>query len=241
MNNRICTILLALIGMSALGTAQAASFHVSPVRIELSAARPVAVITVANNEDRAARIQLQLVSWSQDGNRDVYVDTGALIANPPIFTLKPKGSQTIRIGLSRPAATAHEQSYRVFLEELAEPANADTPTGLKIQLRIGLPIFVLPQQPVKPQLRWTARPVNDAIQLELKNDGDAHVQIREIKLLAGSGEKPLATINMADYILSGNSRTWLIKPGSLRKGEVLRLAAQTSVGAIHADIPMENP
>lgn len=240
MLSKICAA-LALVGLSALSAAQAGSFHVSPIRVDLRAAQPVAVINVTNNEDRVTRIQLQLVSWSQEDNRDVYTDTRALIANPPIFTLQPKGTQIIRVGLAKPENPAREQSYRVFLEELADTATADKSAGLKIQLRIGLPVFVLPQQPVKPLLRWTARPAKDAIQIEAKNDGDAHVQIREIKLQTRNGDKLLATTAMADYVLPGSSRTWLIKPGPFVKGEALRLAAQTSVGAINADISMENP
>ncbi len=240
MNGKACAILV-LIGMSALGEAHAGSFHVSPIRIELSAAQPVAIISVTNNDDHATRIQLQLVSWSQQDNRDVYVETGALIANPPIFTLPPKGKQIVRVGLSKPEKNQREQSYRIFLEELADSVTADKSAGLKIQLRIGLPVFVLPQQPVKPQLRWIARAARDAIQIEAKNDGDAHVQIREIKLLARNSEKPLATNTMSDYVLPGSSRTWLIKPVPIGKGEVLRLVAQTNVGAINADISMENP
>ncbi len=240
MNIKACAI-LALLGLLALDAAHAGSFHVSPIRVELSAAQPVAIINVTNNDDRSTRIQLQLVSWSQQDNRDVYVETGALIANPPIFTLPPKGRQIVRVGLSKPEKNQREQSYRIFLEELADSATTDKSTGLKIQLRIGLPVFVVPQQPVKPRLQWIARPAGDAIQIEAKNDGDAHVQIREIKLLARNGEKTLATTTMADYVLPGSSRRWLIKPAPIGKGELLRLVAQTNVGAINADISMENP
>lgn len=241
MNSRTCAI-LGLVGLSALGAAQAGSFHVSPVRIEMSAARPVAVLNVTNNEDRATRIQLQLVSWSQENNRDLYAETQALVANPPIFTLPAKGTQIIRVGLVKPEQSAREQSYRVFLEELADPAApVDAATGLKIQLRIGLPVFVQPPQPAKPAFRWTARTVKGGIQLALKNEGDAHVQIRETRLLARSGEKTFATMTMADYVLPGNSRTWLIKPEAPWQGEALRLIAQTNVGPVNADISMETP
>src|SRR5712692_1255538 len=90
---------------SALGLcparAQAGAFNVSPVRIALSQTHPTAILTMQNNGDQAVVVQIEVMAWSQADGKDIYTLSRDLLANPPIFTLVPQGTQIVRIGLRR--------------------------------------------------------------------------------------------------------------------------------------------
>src|SRR4249920_2225792 len=92
----------ALIGLLTAGSALAGSFQVSPVRIELTPSAPTAPINVRNESTTdTVVVQLRAVSWKQENGEDNYAPSTELIATPPIFTLQPGGSQTVRVGLRR--------------------------------------------------------------------------------------------------------------------------------------------
>ena len=75
---------------------------VSPVRVDLSARKATAAMTVRNDSDQPVVIQLQTVAWSQAGGQDSTTPTSDLIATPPLFTLPAQSSQIVRVGLRKP-------------------------------------------------------------------------------------------------------------------------------------------
>src|SRR5712692_6344838 len=97
---------------------QAGSLHVSPVRLVLSQAQPTTILTLQNDGDQATVVQLEVMDWSQTDGEDIYTPTTGLLANPPIFTVLPGGTQTVRIGLRRPPDPQRERAYRLYLQEV---------------------------------------------------------------------------------------------------------------------------
>jgi fimbrial chaperone protein len=225
-----------LIGASA--TACAGSFSVNPVRATLSAKQPVGSLVVRNNGSEATVVQLETVSWSQQDGKDVYTPTKEILATPPIFTVPAGGSQVVRVGMRRTADSQREIAYRLFLQEVP-PAKTDV-QGLRVVLRIGVPVFVLPPAAVAPVLRWHAsRTPEGALKVSLTNNGNAHIQVASSRLMLSSGQ-PLATQNVAAYVLSGQSREWLYKVTKLpARGAALRVAAHTDAGDVQAEVLVE--
>lgn len=221
--------------------AQAGTFVVSPVRATLSASHQVGALTVRNDGPEPTVVQLEVLSWSQQDARDVYEPTREILATPPIFTVPAGGSQIVRVGLRRAPDSQQELSYRLYLQEVPPPPTPDF-QGLQVALRIGVPVFVLPSAAAKPVLRWQlSRTPEGQLKLSLSNDGNVHIQIANFSLVA-AGQKPHPTLQVAAYVLPGQTRDWVLEGiAAPRPGSELRLFAQTDAGDIQAELVVEQP
>jgi len=191
--------------------AAGASLDVNPVRLTLSRAQSVAALTVRNAGTQPAVLHLKTMAWTQDGAADQYSPTRELLATPPIFMLAPGAAQTVRVGLRRAIDAERELAYRLYLQEVPDSA-PPAGTGVRIALRIGVPVFVLPEVPAAPLLRWRAERATGAILLHAENAGRAHARIVELRLLAGS---PIAAEAAGAYVLPGQSWRWRLAVPSM--------------------------
>lgn len=216
--------------------AAGASLEVDPVRLTLSAAQPVAALTVRNAGTRPAGLHLQVVAWTQVGPVDHYAATPELLATPPIFMLAPGAVQTVRVGLRRAVDPQRELAYRLYLREIPDTVPPDG-TGVRIALRIGVPVFVSPQTPAAPLLRWRAERDADAIVLHAQNIGNAHARVVEMQL--HSGYRTVAEAAGA-YLLPGQWGRWRLAVTSMpAAGAPLRVSAKTTSGNVDADVVLE--
>jgi fimbrial chaperone protein len=220
------------------GLAHAGSFSVNPVRVTLSAKQPVAAITVRNAGSEPAVVQLETNTWSQDQGRDVLVPTSDVLATPPIFTVPPGKTQILRIGLRRPSAATGETTYRLVLREVPEASRS---LGVKVALRISMPVFVVPASAVAPVLEWrTTRTADGQIRVHVTNTGTAHAQLSKIELALAEGGRALGTRTMADYVLPGNSRSWTLAPAETATvGALVRIASTTDAGSFQSETRLE--
>lgn len=222
-------------------SAQAGTFVVSPVRATLTVSQQVGALTVRNDSAEPTVVQLEVLSWSQQDAKDIYEPTREILATPPIFTVPPGGSQIVRVGLRRAPDPERELSYRLYLQEVPPPPKPDF-QGLQVALRIGIPVFVLPSAPAKPVLRWQlSRTPQGQLRVSLSNDGNAHIQVANFRLVP-AGREPLPTQQVAAYVLPGQSRDWLMDVAPTPPpGSALRLFAQTDAGDIQAELVVEQP
>lgn len=236
---------LALLMISA-DPALAAGFSVNPSRVSLSAAHPVSSLRVTNQSSKAIVIHLELLAWSREAGKDVYVPTEELLATPPIFTVPASGTQLVRVGLRRAADSQRELTYRVFLQEVPPPPEPNF-QGLQIALRIGVPVFVAPVVGTHPLLRWRAiKTATGQITVSIINDGNAHVKVAEAKLMRAGSADPLAKEQITEYVFPGESRNWAVKTDAdLPIGTPLHISTQTDIHAanrtMEADIILEKP
>jgi fimbrial chaperone protein len=210
------------------------------VRVNLSANQPVAAITVRNESSEPTLVQLEALAWSQSLGKDVTIPTGDVLATPPIFTLPPKGTQIVRIGLRRPAGSStNERTYRLTLREV--PPKKTTP-GLNVTLLVSMPIFVAPSSPTSADLRWrVARDGDKQLRLIATNAGTAHAQIAKLDV-SGADGKSLASRTTAEYVLPGNTRTWTLDTTAAPAvGAKLKIATTTDLGTATAEVPLEAP
>lgn len=216
--------------------AAGASLEINPVRLTLSGAQPVAALTVRNAGAQPASLHLQLMAWTQADAADHYAATRELLATPPIFTLAPGAVQTVRVGLRRAVDPERELAYRLYLQEIPD-AGAANGTGVRIALRIGVPVFVPPQAPASPRLRWRAQRDGGAIMLHAQNTGKSHARILELKFLSGSQMVAEAT---AAYVLAGQSWRWRLAVSPMpAAGTQLRVSVNTTSGNVDADVVLE--
>lgn len=223
--------------------ARAGNFTVSPIRIELGPDRTSAVLKVRNDGAEPVIVQVNATAWSQTDGRDEYVPTEDLIATPPIVRIGAGAEQVVRVGLRRAADARNEMAYRVFVEEiLPPPGPADR--GIRVALRFGVPVFVLPEyKDAAPRLSWSlARASDGLLQLVLRNDGERHIQVSNLRLAAPGSEEPVAQMPSGAYVLPGQSRSFSLKadkPGAApAPGGKMRLLAASDAGDIDTEMEL---
>lgn len=224
-----------------LGEAGAGGIGISPIRVNLSNSAPTAALTLENSGGEAAVVQLQMMAWSVDGEEDIYQPTYEIVATPPITTIAPGQLQIVRVGLSRDADPEQELAYRLYIEEVPPPPQPGH-QGLRVALRIGVPVFIQPDAPVQPEVTWRARR-NDAGGLTIiaNNAGGAHLRLMNLKLQQTGAVPTLAQRQIVGYLLPGQERRWdLPLSGRLPDGRLrLTVVAEPSVDTV--DLELENP
>jgi len=233
---------ITLLGIAS--ATQAASFSVSPVRVDLSPRQLSQALIVRNeSNDKALVLQLQTVSWSQEAGKDIYLPTTALLATPPIFTIPAGAIQVIRVASLRPPVGSEEKPFRLLLREVPGPARADT-TGVQIALEIHLPVFLKPLVASTPDLHWRARLEPEGhLRLSLENKGNAHVQVANLVLTALGSAETVASETAFSYVLAQQSRDWLFKLNLAKLDEIkrgVRLKALSDSAAIDIELIPES-
>jgi fimbrial chaperone protein len=229
----IYSMIWLLVGVS---VASAGSFQVSPIRATLSPSKPISAMTVHNSSNESLVVQMEVLTWTQQQGKDVYVATQDIIATPPIFTVPAGGSQVVRVGLRRAPDAQREQTYRLFLQEAPPPPKPGF-QGLQVALRIGVPIFVAPATAQPPALAWRVyRTRSGQLEVGLNNNGNTHVQVANVSL-ADAKDGKLGVQQLAAYVLAGQSSNWQIKsvtvPASVSS---VHLIAQTDGGVVDAGV-----
>jgi fimbrial chaperone protein len=222
----------------------AAEWNVDPVRVELSPQQQTAAIIVRNESDQPSSIQIQAVSWSQVDGKDVYTPTRELLVSPPIATIPPKSDQVIRVALRRPADPSKELAYRINLQELPHEQATES-TGVQVALRIGLPVFVQSAKgDAAPKMAWSVARVTDSqLKVQLRNQGNAHVQVSDFSLHAAGAAQAVSSESASSYVLAGQSREWLLKtaPSQTIANGRLRLTAFTDADKVDTELVLGSP
>ena len=219
--------------------AVAGSFSANPIRLFVPAGASATSVTLENTGAEAVLVQSEVVAWSQSDGKDVLVRSDDLVVSPPIFRIAPGASQIVRVGLAGRSAEDRELTYRLFLQEVPQPAAAGA-QGISVALRLGLPVFITPRVRATPQLAWRAQREADGLRLTVTNAGNAHAQLLDCRVAREDGvllaEQPLGA-----YVLPGATRSWLVKTRQPWRGEKLRISAQTASGDVSADIAGDQP
>jgi len=223
---------------------RAASWNVEPVRVELTSEQTTSAITISNDGDQVTSIQVQVVAWSQVDGKDVYTPTKELIISPPIFTINPKQEQIVRVALRQHADLTGEMTYRINLQEL--PALAlNNASAVQVALRVSLPVFIQMRKGIAvPQIVWHVEGAsNNSLIVNLRNQGNAHIQITDLALYIPGMELPIASDTVSSYVLAGQSHQWFLKLNTSEKliAKRLRLKAFTDIENVDTEIALDTP
>jgi len=225
-----------------LPSTSAGSFGLSPLRLDLSSQAATASVNVRNNDSSPALVQAEAMVWSQADGEDKLEPTKDLLVSPTVFTLQPRGSQLVRVALRGAADPTRELSYRVILQEVPPEASPDF-TGLRVALRLSIPVFVAPAASAKADLAWSAvRDANGAIVLRADNSGGAHARVLSFTLTPESGTGAVLQDSVATYVLPGQYRTWTLQNNNKTRDDSTasaaryRLKANTEHGEVVAEL-----
>jgi fimbrial chaperone protein len=213
-------------------TCHSSTFGVNPVRIEISATRPNAVMQVENLSSEAVTVQAHAVIWSFQGETDRYTDTDDIMLNPPIFSLQPHQKQFLRLGLRHNNASTVERTYRLILEQVPDAPKPGF-VGLNTILRISVPIFAAPSNHVAAQVSWHAEKTASGIKVVGVNDGTAHLQIKHLELRTADAANAHVGRVVTDYLLPGQTREWAFENDQMSQANQIAFKAATDAGEVH--------
>lgn len=241
--------LLTAAVFAAPNSTQASSFSVSPVRLSLTPDRPIQALRIRNNKAHALSIETEVVGWTQDDAGDHYTASPRLIVSPPIFSLGPGEEQIVRMALDSDQLPKVEDAFRVFFSEIPEAApKTTTALGIRVALRLGVPVFV--RSTPRSDAQLVARLVHDhqTPSVRLENLGNSHVRILDWRLDDSAQQDAPADHNASDvaldrgqgnlYVLAAHHRSI---PLALRAeelvGKTLRLVLDGPDG--HMVVPVQ--
>lgn len=227
--------------LAAASTAAAGTFSIAPVRIELQGSQHTAVLTVHNDDAAALVIQVSALNWTQPGGEEGNAATRELLATPPVFTLPPNGEQIVRVALRREPDPARELDYRLLLAEVPQPADKKF-TGLRVALRLSIPVFVKAASPAAAALRWRAQWLPEGgLALSATNEGMSHQQISDFTLHF-AGTEALARGVVSRYVLPGSTVTWKIAPpAGVAHDTAISIRGASDQGDFQADVAFAGP
>lgn len=147
---------------------------------------------------------VQTVAWQQDGDKDEFQPTKALAVVPPVFEIAPFRAMLVRAGLQQnPGDVKTEAAYQIrFREVLAPGASAEART-------LVAPVFVAPAQRSGDIHYTLVRSGSEQCTLRIENAANAHVYLALVTI--HSGEQVAYSGTLDEYILAGNTRSFLLK------------------------------
>jgi fimbrial chaperone protein len=223
---------------------QAGAFQIDPVRVELAPGQLSAALMLRNDDNDTSIIRIEARAWSQKNGEDVFEATKEILVTPPIATIDAGAEQVVRVALRRPLNPEQELTYRIFLQEVPSPPRPGF-NGLQVALRISIPVFAIPGSSAIPKPAWkiTYQAKEHALLIGATNEGNAHLQVQDFKILKPGIDTVLATQSISSYLLGGQRREWTIKldPSVRISGTKLRLTAMTDAGSLDQELEINAP
>jgi fimbrial chaperone protein len=111
-----------------------------------------------------------------------------------------------------------------------------------VALRIGLPVFVAPAQgKAEPRVTWkAARLPDNKLEITAANEGNAHLQVADISVVAADAGNTLATYSGLTYVLPDQRRNWTLPLTAPLGASRIRVKAVTDAGNLDTDIDLPN-
>jgi len=208
----------------------AAQAQISPVVVEFGPKQRVATVRIVLSEKARGpmRLQVQLLRWTQDLRGEAVTQPSEdLIVTPRIADLQPGQQQVLRLGLRAGLPAQSEMAYRLYLEDIAEPASVNTGTegvGVSFRMAYDLPVMVAPKGAIVKSLRWHSCPAGAVLPrqssrasssnqpdaqacVRVFNSGNRRVKVQSLTV-AGDGWQQTLSFKEGENILAGDQREW---------------------------------
>jgi fimbrial chaperone protein len=234
-------IIALLIAVAGAAPVAASTFNIAPIRADLSTAHRTEALTIMNADDVPVIVQVRVVSWSQKSGAEQLDETRELLATPPVLQIPANGTQIVRVALRRDPDPSLELTYRVIFEEVPQAAPKDF-TGLRVALRLSIPVFVAPAHG-KPnaQVAWESRWLpNGQLEIAATNNGSGHLQITDFEAQFPGSLMPLRGVT-SKYVLPGSRMSWTLTPpaDATRQGAI-PIHGHSDQGDFSADVAPSN-
>jgi fimbrial chaperone protein len=224
-----------LVGLAMLqpGVCFGSAFKVTPVKILLSRRSPTALLTLKNESDRRLRFQASVYRWDQtpEGKMELF-PTRDVVFFPPILTVEPGATRKVRLGSATPLESV-EKAYRIFFEELPElePAGTLARSQLHIRTRMGIPIFLQPDETEVGSRVDSVAAAGGILRFSVRNTGNVHANVRGVRVkgLGALGDPLFERESDGWYVLAAGYRDYRIEIPKDRCAKVARFIIEAQM------------
>jgi fimbrial chaperone protein len=198
---------------------------------------------VRNVSDSQVRLDLSVSAWDQTADGQMRLAPAPeFVVFPPLLEIAPHGERKIRLSTTAKFG-AREQSYRLFVQELATPEKpAEKPT-IRFLTRIGIPVFLSPE---KSEFRaeFSAVAISAGhLKFLLKNTGTTRLSPGEIKIEGRLADDRPAFTDKVDswYVLAGGERAFDFTIPASECSRVSRIVIEAPLGDGKVTARVETP
>lgn len=216
---RVRTLFLLLSGLQ-LATAApsvAASFQATPVNVEIQAPGSSANVTIKNEANAPLNAQIRVFRWSIVDGQEKLEPATELVASPPMALVAAKSDQIIRLVRVAKTPVAGEETYRIFVDEIPDPAQRKA-NQIGIALRYSIPVFVMPSTPSDPQLNWTVERSGGETYVAATNSGGRRMKISSLHVKDASGASISLGEGLNGYVLARSRMRWVLPTKAQKLG-----------------------
>lgn len=208
------------------------SLEVSPTILQFQQDQLHQSIRISNRGKSPVVVQARSFLWEQSGDADTLLASPDIVISPPIFTLQPGATQTLRVRLREHQPLRNAQHFRLLVDDIT-PSPAGH-VGSRMAIRMSLPVFTDANMQRPGQLRWSVENRGpDTVTLKVTNDGGTYENIRKVELAYADGTlssaSPLASNT---YILPGATRHWIVPNTHRPMRSPISLNATTVAGVV---------
>ena len=231
--NILCVTLAATAAWFASSAAQAASLQAAPVLIEMKADAPSSTINIRNTGAAPFSAQTRVFRWKQAGGKETMEETNDVVTSPPITTLQPGASYSIRVVRTSKQPLAREEAFRVLVDQLPD-ATAQRSGTVALVMRHSIPVFLMPPTANGPKIGWSVASRNGRLVLRAQNTGDRRVRLSQVSVKLASGRTVSFGNGLLGYALAGSTMEWL-SPGAIDGAAIAsgaRVIATTEQGPV---------
>ena len=212
----------------------AQSLSVQPVNIFLHAGEQSTTLGITNQAETNTAVQVRAYLWTQQDGQDKLTPTTDLLVSPPIASIAPHETQIIRL-VQRTSPAQKEVTYRILVDQI--PAAAAP--GIRIVLRLSIPLFAESMVRANPHDRFRLLRDGDKLTLIGVNDGNRHDALHKLELHAPDGLVLQPTKGASPYLLQGSTQHWQIAGGKLPDSvKEVNLTATGVNGAMLETVPV---
>jgi fimbrial chaperone protein len=210
----------------------AQALQIMPVSVGLSNEQLTNSLLVTNRSGEAQMVQVRPFAWEQAQGVDTLTPTESLAVSPPMTQIAAGATQVFRV-LLRQRVQRTEASYRLLFDQLPPPG--ELLGGVRLTLRLSVPVFVKPDAPGTIGVAWSVLVDGSGARLHAENHGDAHMRVVHPVLTENDFAKIPVPSAEVSYILAGAAQEWPLPGGRrLAPGSVLHLTAASDQGPVDA-------
>ena len=190
----------------------AASIRLSPVSVEMLNDQSATSISLYNQSNESADLQVRVFEWRQNAGQDQLVPTDEIVISPPFLKLQPNDSYNLRVVRINPEPISGEKTYRIIIDELPKPVDSRKASqGVNVLLRSSLPVFVVNKDAIT-KLSWSIQQEQNNAYLTISNIGNRHALLNNLMLVDTTAKKsyPIKVNTVNGYILAEKSKSYSI-------------------------------
>ncbi len=92
----------------------AASIRLSPVSVEILSDQAASSISLYNQSNESADLQVRVFEWRQNAGQDQLIPTDEIVISPPFLKLQPSDSYNLRVVRINPELGEFKHEVRQF-------------------------------------------------------------------------------------------------------------------------------